>query len=207
MTLAARHADNSDPDVSLMLQARDGSREAFNELALRYGPLLTRRFRHSPALRDIAEDLSQEVLLRIYRARTSYIPSAALRTWIDRIALNVARNAIRRRLRHPDEAAASMNCTRLRKAARKPSDDQQLPPLETLIQREQQRRAQRVLMRLKPRQRRAVQLVSLDGQSLSSAAKQMSLTTGALKSLLARARDSFRAEYRRATALKDRTVS
>src|SRR5262249_54077616 len=51
--------------------------------------------------RDEAEDLTQEVFLRLYRSRLRYQPRARFATWIFHITQNVARNALRTRRRRP----------------------------------------------------------------------------------------------------------
>ena len=67
-TTALRYAQQ-DPDVRLMLQVRDDNAAAFEELVTRYQGRLLSLFRHLVRGRDHAEDLAQEVFLRIYRAR------------------------------------------------------------------------------------------------------------------------------------------
>ncbi|HEV3023074.1 MAG TPA: sigma-70 family RNA polymerase sigma factor, partial [Pirellulales bacterium] len=89
----------SDPDVRLMLQVRDGSAAAFEELMLRYQGRLVTVLEHLVGRRGQAEDLAQDVFLRIYRARESYVPAAKFSTWLFTIANNVAANALRTRSR------------------------------------------------------------------------------------------------------------
>jgi len=197
MIIAATRCYEQDPDVRLMLRVQAGSREAFDELVNRYSPELTLRFRRSPPLRNIAEDLSQEVLMRVYRARHRYVPGATLRTWISRIAVNVARNAARRLSRHPDETHVAGGSTRLRKAARDIAEPYVLQPLEVLVRDEQRETALTLLRRLSARQQLAMRLVSLEKMPIRAAARRMSISPGALKSLLARARASCRSEFRR----------
>ena len=65
-----------DPDVRLMLEVRDGNAAAFEELVSRYQGRLLMILRHLVGSREQAEDLTQEVFLRVYRARESYEPGA-----------------------------------------------------------------------------------------------------------------------------------
>ena len=88
-----------DPDVRLMLEVRDGSAVAFEELVLRYQGRLVRVLEHLVGSREQAEDLAQEVFLRIYRSRQHYVPAAKFATWLFTIADNVASNALRDRSR------------------------------------------------------------------------------------------------------------
>src|SRR5262249_44180073 len=84
-----------DPDVRLMLQVRDDSASAFEELMLRYQNRLVTVLDHLVGRRDLAEDLAQDVFLRIYRSRKRYVPGAKFSTWLFTIANNVASNALR----------------------------------------------------------------------------------------------------------------
>ena len=88
-----------DPDVRLMLEVRDGSAAAFEELVLRYQVRLLRVLEHLVGSRELAEDLAQEVFLRVYRAREQYVAGAKFATWLFTIANNAASNALRNRAR------------------------------------------------------------------------------------------------------------
>src|SRR6202142_1038196 len=82
-------------DIQLMLQGKAGDDESFNLLLQKYrAPLVNFLFR---MVRDraTAEDLAQEVFLRVYRARKQYSPSAKFTTWLFRIATNLALNSLR----------------------------------------------------------------------------------------------------------------
>jgi RNA polymerase sigma-70 factor, ECF subfamily len=81
----------ADPDVRLMLQVRDDDAHAFEELMLRYQNRLLSLLTHLVGQRDLAEDLTQEVFLRVYRARSRYVPGAKFSTWLFTIAGNVRR--------------------------------------------------------------------------------------------------------------------
>src|ERR1700674_1836506 len=82
-------------DVQLMLDVKAGDDSSFELLLRKYrSPLINFLFR---MVRDsaVAEDLAQEVFLRVYRARDRYSPSAKFTTWMFRIATNLALNALR----------------------------------------------------------------------------------------------------------------
>ena len=84
-----------DPDVRLMLRVREGDPEAFAELVDRFQHRLLGILTHLVGRADEAEDLAQEVFLRVYRARADYHPQAKFSTWFFTIANNVALNALR----------------------------------------------------------------------------------------------------------------
>src|SRR5580658_41861 len=82
-------------DVQLMLDVKAGDDESFNLLLQKYRtPLVNFLYR---MVRDTAtaEDLAQEVFLRVYRARKQYSPSAKFTTWMFHIATNLALNSVR----------------------------------------------------------------------------------------------------------------
>ena len=62
-----------DPDVRLMLQVRDDDADAFEELMKRYQNRLVSLMSYQVGRRDLAEDLAQDVFLRVYRARKRYM--------------------------------------------------------------------------------------------------------------------------------------
>src|SRR5271166_5430172 len=90
-----------DPEVRLMLRVRDGDAAAFAELERIYRTRVLGWFCRRLGDRAEAEDLTQEVFLRLYRARGSYQPRARFATWVFHITQNVARNALRSRRRRP----------------------------------------------------------------------------------------------------------
>ena len=90
-----------DPEVRLMLRVRDGDVTAFAELEARYRDRVLGWFCRRLGDRGEAEDLTQDVFLRLYRARASYRPRARFATWVFHITRNVARNALRSRRRRP----------------------------------------------------------------------------------------------------------
>ena len=79
-----------DPDVRLMLEVRDDSAAAFEELVVRYQARLVRVLEHLVGSRELAEDLTQEVFLRVFRARKQYAAGAKFATWLFTIANNAA---------------------------------------------------------------------------------------------------------------------
>src|SRR5712691_12391718 len=82
-------------DVQLMLDVKAGDEQSFELLLRKYRtPLVNFLYR---MVRDsaVAEDLAQEVFLRVYCARQQYAPSAKFTTWMFRIATNLALNSVR----------------------------------------------------------------------------------------------------------------
>src|SRR5947207_10323203 len=82
-------------DVQLMLDVKAGDEQSFALLLHRYRSPLVNFLYRMVRNREQAEDLAQEVFLRVYRAREDYIPSAKFTTWLFRIATNLAFNSVR----------------------------------------------------------------------------------------------------------------
>ncbi len=122
---SALNYELNDPDVRLMLEVRDDSATAFEELMLRYQNRLVTVLDHLVGQRDLAEDLAQDVFLRIYRARKRYVPGAKFSTWLFTIANNVASNALRSQSRRreinwrrpPGESTGANSLDQLAQAA------------------------------------------------------------------------------------------
>jgi RNA polymerase sigma-70 factor, ECF subfamily len=183
--------DLHDPDVRLMLQVRDGDAAAFEELVARYQNRLLTVLEHLVSNREQAEDLAQEVFLRVFRARERYEPGAKFSTWLFTIANNVASNARRSHSRRrevgvPDRSNGSdsspMQLDQLAKAA------SSLMPARSLDRAEQAEMVRQAVMSLSERQRMALLLSKFEGMSYQDIADTMDLSVQAIKSLLSRAR-------------------
>src|SRR3954468_21358011 len=84
-----------------MLRVRDDEPGAFEEIVSRFQHRLVAVMHHLIGNADEAEDLAQEVFLRVYRTRKKYTPKAKFSTWLFTIANNLALNALRDRQRRP----------------------------------------------------------------------------------------------------------
>ena len=91
-----------DQDTELMLSVKEGNALAFEELMTRNQSRVHSLLVHFIGDRDLAEDLTQETFLRVYRVRESYKPTAKFSTWLFKIVHNIAVNALRNRKRHPE---------------------------------------------------------------------------------------------------------
>jgi RNA polymerase sigma-70 factor (ECF subfamily) len=185
-----------DPDVQLMLRAKQGDDDAFGQLVAGYQDRLLSIFYHLLRDQAAAEDLVQEVFLRIYRARNGYQPTAKFSTWLFRIANNVASNARRtigRRKEVPlvQESGSAPAVGTKKKVI---SDRSSLIPTRQLVKRETCEIVQTALDTLNERQRLAVLLHKFEGMSYEDIGEAMSLSTEAVKSLLARARENLRTQ-------------
>lgn len=85
----------TEPDVQLMCRVRDGDIYAFGLLMERNRKPLMAFLHRMVQNRFVAEELAQEVFLRVYRSRASYEPTAKFTTWLFRIANHTAVNWLR----------------------------------------------------------------------------------------------------------------
>jgi RNA polymerase sigma-70 factor (ECF subfamily) len=177
-----------------MLQVRDDSASAFEELVLRYQGRLVTVLEHLVGSRDQAEDLAQEVFLRVYRARKSYVAGAKFSTWLFTIANNVALNALRSRSRRHEVTLRSRDSgplgARPLDAMLQASSGQM--PARQLDKAEMREIVRLALSTLNERQRMAVLLSKFEDMSYADIAQTMELTPQAIKSLLSRARSNLR---------------
>ena len=183
-----------DPDVRLMLEVRDDSAAAFEELMLRYQNRLVMVLTHLIGSYDLAEDLAQEVFLRVYRARKRYVPGAKFSTWLFTIANNVARNALRSKSRRRE---VNLVATESGSAAANPLEMMAqaasgLMPARQIARSEMQEMVREALNVLNERQRMAVLLNKFEDMCYADVAEVMQLSPQAVKSLLARARENIK---------------
>lgn len=186
----------SDPDVQLMLRAKEGDDEAFSKLVTTYQDRLTTIFFHMTRNQESAEDLVQDVFMRIYRARHGYQPNAKFSTWLFRIANNLAINAHRSKSRRKEIALPTGESTSLyvaRPDEKVLADKSALIPARQLDKQELQAVVQKAMDQLNERQRLTLLLHKFEGMAYADIAETMELTVPAVKSLLSRARDTLRA--------------
>jgi RNA polymerase sigma-70 factor (ECF subfamily) len=182
-----------DPDVALMLRVRDDDPAAFEELVRRYQDRLLTVMYHLVGNRDEADDLAQEVFLRVYRHRKEYHPQAKFSTWLFTIAHHLAQNVYRRRQRKPE---AQMDLTDSGVLAQQPQENWRAAaapaPDSQLRHEELSQVVQWALAQLNERQRLAVVLNKFEDMSYQEIAEVMGISVKAVKSLLSRARTQLR---------------
>jgi RNA polymerase sigma-70 factor, ECF subfamily len=186
-------------DVQLMLDVKSGDDSSFELLLRKYRTpvvnFLYRMVRDSAA----AEDLAQEVFLRVYRARGQYLPTAKFTTWMFRIATNLALNALR------DGRYRQMEISIHQTAADRSADaendqpameiaDRQASIESELIQRDRAELIRRAIESLPEKQRAAVLLHKYEELDYDQIASVLGCSESALKSLLFRAYETLRVE-------------
>lgn len=182
-----------DPDVRLMLQVRDDVQGAFETLVERYQHRLLGVLAHLVGNVEEAEDLTQDVFLRVFRARKGYRPRARFSTWLFTIANNLALNHLRGKGRSPtvpldgpDTSSTATGAARGRAVAREGTPSTQLRQVElSEVVRD-------ALSTLGEDQKMAVLLNKFEDMSYAEIAEVMGRSEVAVKSLLARARNHLR---------------
>lgn len=184
-----------DPDVQLMLRFQRGDEGAFDELVRRHQRSLvnlTFRYVNDPGS---ADDLAQEVFLRVHHHRATYRPEAKFTTWLYRIAANLCLNELRDREKYrprPMSETASRDPEGGGDPAAGPLEVGTADPPEAAMEREELRAAvAKAVKGLPPNQRMAVILLRWHGCSYEEIAESMDTTVKAVKSLLSRAKENL----------------
>ena len=191
---SSQSAYSHDPDVQLMLRVKDGDEGAFTQLVESYQDRLISIFTNMMQQGDVAEDLAQEVFLRIYRARNGYEPTAKFSTWLFRIANNLVSNTRRSKGRRKEVAMNIRDSGPLgpRPEEKLIAEKSALMPSRQMAKTEVQQVVQSALNELNERQRMALLLHKFEGMSYLDIGETMEMSTSAVKSLLSRARESLR---------------
>jgi RNA polymerase sigma-70 factor (ECF subfamily) len=184
-------------DVQLMLDVKAGDEQSFALLLQRYRSPLVNFLHRMVRERAEAEDLAQEVFLRVYRARKDYVPSAKFTTWLFRIATNLALNSVRdnryQRLEVSIDAPVTTDAEdgderTLDVAEKHPNIEQHL------IEEARRKMIRRAVEKLPEKQRAAVLLHKYQELDYNEIAKILECSESALKSLLFRAYETLRVE-------------
>ena len=183
-----------DPDVQLMLRAKDGDDEAFSQLVAAYQDRLVSIFSHLVQDQESAEDLAQDVFLRIYRARHGYKATAKFSTWLFKIANNLASNSRRSKGRRREVPLKASESGPLgpRPEEKLVAEKSAFMPTRQLAKREMQEMVRDALDSLNERQRMALLLHKYEEMSYADIGETMEMSPAAVKSLLSRARESLR---------------
>jgi RNA polymerase sigma-70 factor, ECF subfamily len=179
-------------DAAIMLRVAAGDESAFNFLVEKHNrPVIHFLYRmvHNQA---VAEELAQEVFLRVYRARDSYRAEAKFTTWLYRIATNLAVNQARD-TRH-ERSAQTVYLDAPDEETGTTPDVADAEPLveERLMKDERMAAIRKHVMALPERQRMAVLMHKYQGMDYKQIGDVLKLSESATKSLLFRAYQTLR---------------
>lgn len=161
----------------------DPSLEAtFEAIVARYGPKLYRIALRQLGNPDDAQDAVQEALLLAFRHLDQFQGRSEMATWLTRIVINSARGLRRKSLARPAASLDECALSGLQFPDPRPT------PEDHCAQSERRQRLERMLSRLSPALRLAVQLCELEGLSCRQAAERLGLKPATLKCRVFRAR-------------------
>jgi RNA polymerase sigma-70 factor (ECF subfamily) len=174
-------------DEMLIERIKEGDLSAFDELMSKYSRkiyYLAYRMTNNP---EDAEDISQEVFARVFRALPKWKPKASFYTWLRTVAVNLCIDHHRTRIRHQAQSLDGKQGFAVNIPADSSGDPGRAAESEELMQ--------RILLateELSPRQRRAFMLFHYGDLSLKEAAEIMGCAVGTIKAHLNRATAKLR---------------
>jgi RNA polymerase sigma-70 factor (ECF subfamily) len=189
-TIIGTAAAALDFDAELMLRVKEGDGASFGVLLEKHRSSVVHFLFRMVQNYAVAEELSQEVFLRVYRSRSTYEPTARFTTWLFRIATHLALNALRdgkneRLQARLDDDTGDMPVRQV--SDRRPSVEQ------SLVYEVRLEEIRRAIAALPEKQRAAVLMHKYEEMEYSQIAKVLSCSESAVKSLLFRAYETLRA--------------
>jgi RNA polymerase sigma-70 factor (ECF subfamily) len=183
-------------DAEIMLRVKAGDESAFDYLVQKYRrPLVSFMYRMARST-AAAEDLAQEVFLRVYRSRQTYEASAKFTTWLYRIASNLAINHARDTRHERPEVTVSLDEPDEESGTTLDVADSSISAEEALLRRERMRAIRSKVEALPERQRLAVIMHKYQQMDYKQIAEVLKLSESATKSLLFRAYQTLREQLK-----------
>ena len=189
-------------DTRLMLQVKEGDGTSFEVLLGKYRRPVVSYLNRMVQNQSIAEELAQEVFLRVYRARGSYEPTAKFTTWLFKIATHLALNSVRDRKHEKLDKSLSETVE-----DRQPLD---VPDLRRNREQELVAETRLQLVRdaissLPEKQRAAVLMHKYEELDYAQIADALGCSVSAVKSLLFRAYEMLRSRLAHLTVYQKTT--
>ena len=192
--MTPRSPNPSDPEVdadwALMTRIRAGDRRAFETLYSRYGSPIMRFLYRLCGNRALAEDLTQDVFLKVWRAASGWRPLGRVSTWLFQIAKHHWWNEAAKRQRRRALTGAMPQDGESR--ATDPGENDRADPGARLARAEAAAAVAEALAHLSPRLRLVFVLLRLEGLSLAAAAEVAGIPVGTVKSRAASAEAALR---------------
>ncbi|MEW6088492.1 MAG: RNA polymerase sigma factor [bacterium] len=176
-----------DEDVQLMLRFKDGDNSSFEILLEKYQSPIINFLYKITGNKTEAEDLTQEVFIRVYHSGKKYIPQSKFSTWIYIIAKNTALNDIRRK-----KGILRFLKKDLEEPEKKIPDNKNPSALAQLELKDLQKVVKNAIDLLPPNQKIAVILSKYDSLSYEEISQIMDCSISSVKSLLNRAKISLK---------------
>jgi RNA polymerase sigma-70 factor (ECF subfamily) len=180
-------------DIRLMSLAGAGDMKAFEQLVERHQRLVVGTVGRMLGTNSDAEDIAQQVFVRVWKNVKRYEPRAKFTTWLLKITRNLVFNELRRRSRHPAVPLQSETDEEERPL----KDENATSPDATLLEHELQEAVDAAIAQLPETQRMAVILRRYEELSYEEIAESLDQSVSAVKSLLFRARTELRESLKR----------
>lgn len=190
-------------DTQLMLRVREGDTQSFALLLEKHrGPVVNFIYRMVQN-QSVAEELAQEVFLRVYRSRETYEPTAKFTTWLFRIASHLSLNYIRDGKNEKNQERLDSSGSVVSKAADEQNEPaggrQQVADRSLSIEQSMMRDAKfaeirKAIENLPDKQRAAVLMHKYEELGYAQIAGALGCSESAIKSLLFRAYESLRSK-------------
>ena len=179
-----------DYDAELMLRVKDGDEASFGVLLQKHRLAVVHFLYRMVLNQAVAEELAQEVFLRVYRSRSTYEPTAKFTTWLFRIATHLALNAIRdhKYERLQDRLDDDTSDVPIRQLS-----DSRPTVEQNMLYQARLDEVRRAVSMLPEKQRAAVLMHKYEEMEYSQIANVLGCSESAVKSLLFRAYESLRA--------------
>src|SRR5580658_3036241 len=183
----------ADLDTQLMILVQRDDDSSFAALLDRNRALVVNYLARMVANRAIAEELAQDVFIRVYRSRRTYEPTAKFSTWLYRITTNVALNHFRDEKRSQNQISLDVpDSVQLKREAQ----DGALLVEDRLVREVVARQIRHAIRALPPKQRAAVIMHKYDEMDYAQIASVLRCTPSAVKALMFRAYETLRLRLR-----------
>ncbi len=181
-------------DITLMLRVRDGDLEAFETLVTRHQHSVVGTAAKMLGGAADAEDIGQQVFVRVWKHAARYQPSAKFTTWLMTITRNLVFNELRRRRRSQQ---VSMDADEGETIRHQFVDEQAAPPSEEILDSELQEAIDAAIASLPETQRLAIVLRRYESMPYEEIAEVLKTSVPAVKSILFRARAELKARLKK----------
>jgi len=189
-------AGGGDSDAETMLRVKAGDQPAFDYLVQKYRrPIVSFMYRMARNT-AAAEDLAQEVFLRVYRSRQSYEASAKFTTWLYRIATNLAVNHARDTRHERPEVTVSLDEPDEETGTTLELPDGALTAEQAMVRRERMKAIRSKVEALPEQQKLAVIMHKYQQMDYRQIAEVLKKSESATKSLLFRAYETLREQLK-----------
>jgi RNA polymerase sigma-70 factor (ECF subfamily) len=191
--LSVREQLRQSDDSAIVTSFLGGEERAFSELVDRYQTRLLNFIYRTIGDRDRAEDLVQEVFIRVYRHLHRFDRSKKFSTWVYTIASNLAKNELRNRSRNPLVLFQTMQGSHDDEERPLQFEDTTARPDDMFRKRHLRELVEETVAKLPEHHRQVFVLRELEGKSYEEIADITSCNLGTVKSRLNRARTAFAA--------------